>query len=692
MASENSYQERQFPAPDARQKVDGFMGFKTGSPKDQESLQPNTKYNLRKSLAWDSAFFTSPGVLDPEELFQTLKLSDMGNSLDTIGNGEQKVGPSESLEAEKTSRTGECNLRKSLAWDSAFFTSAGVLEPEELSMMNKGFKKPHDSRPTPRIEEMWRSVESNSTVESDGSPLTSLEIDLFEDIRASAKISTQMKPTLPSRGKSITRHGLARVTSEASVPLQAQHGAGSGEFNPKHAARSKELHLSSSLKPPKISEKASQISRASLGANHVKLKTQSVEATSGHCLTRTKKPPLGKSSISLRRSITPPPTSLRTTGNSNVNLVATGSTYKTPPKYTTTNKTELEYSNYPTCLLSMSNSSSCTSPANSIDGSSLESLSFPVNQGPNNPNTSFDTTCREVLFDSNTFHASGMETNQPDEPHAGYKSQEKSPSIQAKKILAEINSDPSDVSRKTRPSGLRRPSPKIGFFDAETQMMPTVNQGQQFHSGLQSTLTKGGTGNNHDGASKRARYGKLQSPKTLRGTNKNMKIGSEQIRVSSPALLIRPSNPVQFEEAGNEFLEVSTFPGPMKDCFATTSRAQNNSPYRIRTKDCLKPKKVGNERHQAAELGLLSTSNAEDKGIQGFMKRNKQSSRKHEDASIKSAETNLRILHEDEKENLCGVRNRVDTYSRHIGATDIYRDVVIDLTKKRDLSFPLQHQ
>ena len=49
-------------APDARQKVDGFMGFKTGSSKDQESLQPNTKYNLRKSLAWDSAFFTSPGM------------------------------------------------------------------------------------------------------------------------------------------------------------------------------------------------------------------------------------------------------------------------------------------------------------------------------------------------------------------------------------------------------------------------------------------------------------------------------------------------------------------------------------------------------------------------------------------------------------------------------------------------------
>lgn len=189
-------------------------------------------YICQKKIVVLGMFSTCSGVLDPEELFQTLKLSDMGNSLDTIGNGEQKVVPSESLEAEKTSRTGECNLRKSLAWDSAFFTSAGglyfqmrndyinflsilpcsiyfwfivylcsrmlfygclgVLEPEELSMMNKGFKKPHDSCPTPRIEEMWRSVESNSTVESDSSPLTSLEIDLFEDIRASAKISTQV--------------------------------------------------------------------------------------------------------------------------------------------------------------------------------------------------------------------------------------------------------------------------------------------------------------------------------------------------------------------------------------------------------------------------------------------------------------------------------------------------------------------
>lgn len=50
------------------------MLFNTGSPRDMkksatiignknlEGLQPEHKYNVRQSLAWDSAFFTSPGV------------------------------------------------------------------------------------------------------------------------------------------------------------------------------------------------------------------------------------------------------------------------------------------------------------------------------------------------------------------------------------------------------------------------------------------------------------------------------------------------------------------------------------------------------------------------------------------------------------------------------------------------------
>jgi hypothetical protein len=58
---------------DTRQKVDGLKEFGTGKDmesaanvhgqRDQESLKPKPKCNIRKSLAWDSAFFTSPGMI-----------------------------------------------------------------------------------------------------------------------------------------------------------------------------------------------------------------------------------------------------------------------------------------------------------------------------------------------------------------------------------------------------------------------------------------------------------------------------------------------------------------------------------------------------------------------------------------------------------------------------------------------------
>lgn len=60
----------------------------------------------------------------------------------------------------------------------------GVLDPEELSIVNKGFKK-HETRLPGIQEDVWRSTESNSTIDSGSSSLSSLEIDLFEDIRAS---------------------------------------------------------------------------------------------------------------------------------------------------------------------------------------------------------------------------------------------------------------------------------------------------------------------------------------------------------------------------------------------------------------------------------------------------------------------------------------------------------------------------
>lgn len=50
---------------------------------------------------------------------------ESGNQVKINKQIEQALDLSESPEYNKT-KTGKCNLRKSLAWDSAFFTSEGM--------------------------------------------------------------------------------------------------------------------------------------------------------------------------------------------------------------------------------------------------------------------------------------------------------------------------------------------------------------------------------------------------------------------------------------------------------------------------------------------------------------------------------------------------------------------------------------
>ncbi|XP_023747148.1 uncharacterized protein LOC111895289 isoform X3 [Lactuca sativa] len=57
-------------------------------------------------------------------------------------------------------------LRKSLAWDNAFFTSAGVLNLEELFMINKGFKKPESNHQTPRNKVTLKNQTSSASKKS----------------------------------------------------------------------------------------------------------------------------------------------------------------------------------------------------------------------------------------------------------------------------------------------------------------------------------------------------------------------------------------------------------------------------------------------------------------------------------------------------------------------------------------------
>ncbi|XP_028120445.1 uncharacterized protein LOC114317854 [Camellia sinensis] len=262
-----------------------------------ESTQLGRASNLRKSLDWDSGFFTSAGLLDPEELFVINKgfekaeahllpevqedlcrwrYADLESTLDSndfsldsnqstevdlfegirasieksnimsnicksgVGEAHKRdthlserideqegfklFGTTDSREPEnaveileereqkllfyESTELGRAsNLRKSLDWDTAFFTSAGLLDPEELFIINKGFEKVEaDLLPVTQEDLcMWRYAHRESTLDSDDFSLDSnqsTEVDLFEEIRASIEKSNIMSNICKSVCKS----------------------------------------------------------------------------------------------------------------------------------------------------------------------------------------------------------------------------------------------------------------------------------------------------------------------------------------------------------------------------------------------------------------------------------------------------------------------------------------------------------
>ncbi|KAM5556117.1 hypothetical protein ABKV19_023817 [Rosa sericea] len=513
MSSTNEFQERGFP--DDRKKLDGFRLFNTVSPQDSQHLETNSTFNIRKSLAWDSAFFTNPGVLDPEELLQTTSSGATGNAVNLLGNEKEILLPSESLEPERTRKFESCSYRKSLAWDNAFYTSPGVLDPEELSIVNKGFKK-SESHQLPAIQEVWRSTESESTTDSGSSALASLEFELFED-----KMSSMQKPAslklkrgrglqnvhstkktdassrVKMKASASQRQNLndrpERILQEVFVSSQRQLAAGSGKLIP-----------TASLKQPKIFSGVNHSSsaatkRSSLGGNYVKMGTAKAAPVAGQCSALSKKPCLRASSSIVTHSSTPSPKlsssgspAAKDTSESPMNsrrkfdyslddFAANGLTMSNPLRFAKENKDE-ESSCQDSGKMLTPKSTVYASSATSLDGWSSESSSSSMSQKSISSQISFGSDASQA---SDTEHCVGQE-----------------------------NQETSLPNQNRKPSGLRVPSPKIGFFDEEITLVQARGS-MQFHSVVPSTVSQNG------GAK---RYGKLKPPRNFDGKNNVQKV------------------------------------------------------------------------------------------------------------------------------------------------------------------------
>ncbi|GLT70086.1 hypothetical protein SLA2020_421850 [Shorea laevis] len=665
---------------DERKKVDEFPPVLPQREDDQR--RPEFKFDLRKSFAWDSAFFTSPGILDSEELFETLNVRNLENEVDKPEHREQKCLPSESLDPERTGTVGECNARRSLAWDSAFFTSAGFLDPEELSMVNRGFKKSEAPMLPGIVEEFKRSADSNSAMDTDYS-LVSLEIDLFDDMKASVHKSSK------AAGISFSSSELGRGTGTQNFPsLRKVDGSSRTKIEPVPAsrrqsvkkyckemtareeevailprsqgpARNRESNSSSSSKPSKTLHKqaeplsSSAIKTAYVGANTEKMehKIRKDSFVTGQDIS--KRPCYGDSGSGA--PLTPSPGSASSKGADNSlsksmnkslsnslrrkncsRVAAYDSSSSTPSRALIGSRSKLEFYSQPVHSLSTSKSSS-TSPSSSIKEWSMGS-STSLNQISDDSKASLDGTLhRGVSLDTNASQGSNNGSHSCNRSSAESKGKEmKLTNQHVDRFSKGAGSQSPTVSGNLKPSGLRMPLPKIGFFDMEKSMALAPNCNLKFHAGLQSSSKLRSSMSNLARTSNRGKCSKFELPRTSMRTGR-MKL-SPKTGASSIGLDIRPICPTD--------VEVKT------DCLPSDSKEED-------------------ERKQ----GIRDISGKECRGETCQMVK-KQDLKQNEDASSFCLEINPHTVHGNnkEKENICNFANEVDNLRSVIEAIDFSRD------------------
>ncbi|KAI4349196.1 hypothetical protein L6164_009819 [Bauhinia variegata] len=527
--------------------------------------------SLIDPISGNSEDHQHPENQEHAELLYTPNSKQFMDAANKLEEWEQAPQPNESLEIDKTKKKSKFNLRKSLAWDSAFFTSAGVLDPEELSSIIEGVEKDekpalpgiqedaykHERHALPGIQEVYiderhalpgiqedvyKSCDSISTLESDSLTLESIEADLFEDIRASIQKSSKKSNApngnseVPSEivkiqtGESLKKVGMAsrtKIKMKASLvsknPNASLQESGKMTKNPispqvsqKLAARRVE---SSILRQSKEVGKGSPIStisvkRASLSNRHIRSEkdtekritsVSSVSKTSVVCgsrgivpkptlssksssdssvTTKTKSATSTSSGSKASDNISKCHNSLKRKGAGTVKPPTSGSAIRTPSRIASGNKTESANISL-SGLMSVTNLSSSVSPASSISDWSSESSSTSIAKlRSSSSRTSLDSSSyRTVSSDVDTSEDSNSQ-NLPPPP--------------------------------MKPSGLRLPSPKIGYFDGMKSLVRTPRGVLQLHSIVSRGLPKHGTGSvSPSEVQNKVKVGKLQPARSV---------------------------------------------------------------------------------------------------------------------------------------------------------------------------------
>lgn len=345
------------------------------------------------------------------------------------GKNEQNLSPFGSMEPARPSY-----LRKSLAWDSAFFNSAGVLDPDELTFINKG-------------------------------------LQAVEDIR---KRKAETKSTMNGLKKS----GIGHQNKTKTTPASQRHRIQRSEKIKTVESRREDA----SLKPSKASETTEnlpggQSTSGSLHAYNLEIEKKTASISGKDVILCKKSSPI----LSLAFS---------TSTNDNAGTLSphassfSCSSWKDPSCHLK-GKTDSRKSK-----LRASTSTPETAPRPPKNCKELANPRFSEMSLPKSTSRSRRQPNESEHLGTPMTWVSGLST-----PHISQRKSSlswqfeeiKSPDQMNTEALAGTCPISTEPRKKFKPSGLRQPSPKLGFFDEEKTISSKANESLQFHHGIDNT-------------------------------------------------------------------------------------------------------------------------------------------------------------------------------------------------------------
>ncbi|PPR97449.1 hypothetical protein GOBAR_AA23226 [Gossypium barbadense] len=520
--------------------------------------------------------------------------------LEEAGELEQPPG---SLEQDELRKNGKYNLRKSLTWDNAFFASAGFLEPEELSSMLGGSEKGEISRFHGIQEDVNRSFDSLTMLDTKILTLENSDADLFEDIRASIQKFNKISNTANSIGKKELETTYSESVSfskkvafitqdkmkQKAAPKRPNIGVkDTGKTMKQPLSKSGESTSSLHKLPMGLSQFApistTSTRRLSLDAKIVKME-KNAKSVTGRGTTVSKTRGLGgsrhivpKSTLSTKSSSCFPDSStaeLRNyctllessasvlsegIGKSSLNLTkqkndsrkvnpsSSGYTISNPSKIVAKGKNQAGNSKLSTFLKSSTKLSSSISPASSISVQSSESLSSTsaANQRPKIVRDRLRIGSHKGLTTNCDVHQDLDSPNHPTGQCLLEAGAEVTGALDERVNKASEETSGLLHPASVKPSSLQLPSPKIGFFDGVRSSGRSPNGNMLYHPGGTSDSPNiEAKSTSPSGSSNSAMIGKFQPVRILtaiKGPKVDVKQTSSLVRSRSSSSIQKPSN------------------------------------------------------------------------------------------------------------------------------------------------------